>query len=169
MKRKKENKNDLVDIIKYLIPALIILVMGLLMTSCKTTTQIPVQTIEKIVYIDTTIFLHDSILVEIPYEAVKEVLPVIDTSYIKTSLAESIAYVDTVKKKIHHTLTQKGEMTIVHDTIVKFRYTDVIVEKEVPIEVEIIKYKRDTLFWWLLGWALFCMLLLGLKIFIIKK
>ena len=168
MRFKNYNNKDLIDLLVYLVPSIIILSMIMLFGSCRSTTQIPVQTIEKIVYKDTVIYLHDSILVKIPYEKVKEVLPVIDTSYLKTSVAESIAYVDTLKKKLHHTLTQKGEIKIVHDTIVKFQYIDVIIEKEVPVEVEVIKYKRDALFWWLLGWAIFCLILIGLKLFVIK-
>ena len=57
---------------------------------------------------------------------------------------------------------------IVYDTIVKFSYVDKIIEKEVPVEVEIIKYKRDALFWWLLGWAILCLVLLALKLFVLK-
>jgi hypothetical protein len=165
---KNYNKKDLIDLLVYLVPSIIILSMVVLFSSCRSTTQIPVQTIEKIVYKDTVIYLHDSILVKIPYEKVKETIYLMDTSYLKTSVAESIAYVDTLKKKLHHTLTQKGEIKIVHDTIIKFQYVDVIIEKEVPVEVEVIRYKRDALFWWLLGWALFCLLLIGLKLFVIK-
>ena len=165
---KKYDKNDLIQVLVYLIPTLLILAIGLLMVSCKTTTQIPVQTVEKIVYKDTLVYVHDSVLIEIPFEKVKEVLPVMDTSYLKTSLAESVAYIDTANRKLYHSLEQKGEVKIVYDTIVKFQYIDKIIEKEVPVEVEIIKYKRDALFWWLLGWALFCLLLIGLKLFVIK-
>lgn len=165
---KKYDKNDLIQVLVYLIPTLLILAIGLLMVSCKTTTQIPVQTVEKVVYKDTVFYVHDSILVEVPFEKVKEILPIIDTSHLKTSLAESIAYIDTANRKLYHTLEQKGEVKIVYDTIVKFQYIDKIIEKEVPVEVEIIKYKRDALFWWLLGWALFCLLLIGLKLFVIK-
>lgn len=164
----KYDKNDLIQVLVYLIPTLLILAIGLLMISCKTTTQIPVQTVEKVVYKDTVFYVHDSILVKLPFEKVKEILPIIDTSHLKTSLAESIAYIDTANRKLYHTLEQKGEVKIVYDTIVKFQYIDKIIEKEVPVEVEIIKYKRDALFWWLLGWALFCLLLIGLKLFVIK-
>lgn len=165
---KKYDKNDLIQVLVYLIPTLLILTIGLLMVSCKTTTQIPVQTVEKVVYKDTVFYVHDSILVKVPFEKIKEILPIIDTSHLKTSLAESIAYIDTANRKLYHTLEQKGEVKIVYDTIVKFQYIDKIIEKEVPVEVEIIKYKRDALFWWLLGWALFCLLLIGLKLFVIK-
>ena len=165
---KNKNNSDFIDYIVYLIPALLIVFVGTLLVSCKSTVQIPVQTVEKIVYKDTLVYVHDSVFVEVPFERVKESLPIMDTSYLKTSLAESIAYIDTANRKLYHTLEQKGEVKIVYDTIVKFRYIDKVIEKEVPVEVEVIKYKRDALFWWLLAWAIFCLLLIGLKIFILK-
>ena len=162
---KQETKRVLI----YLIPTLIILVAGLfLATSCGSVKQIPVQTVEKVVYRDSLIYVQDTIKVEIPKETVKEVIPYIDTSFLKTSLAESVAYLDTVERKLHHTLTQKGEVKIKYDTIVKVQYIDRIIKQDVPVQVEVIKYKRDALFWCLLGWAIFCVILLGLKIFVFK-
>lgn len=136
--------------------------------SCNSIKEVPVQTIEKIVYKDTLIYIQDSIKVEVPYEVIKEVLPSIDTSYIKTSLAESIAYVDTAKKKLRHTLTQKGDIKIKYDTIVKVQYVDRIIEKDKPIQVEVIKYKRDALFWVLAAWASICLFMVLIKMFVIK-
>ena len=130
--------------------------------------EIPVQTVEKIVYKDTLIYIQDSIKVEVPYEVIKEVLPSIDTSYIKTSVAESIAYVDTAKKKLHHTLTQKGDIKAKYDTIIKVQYVNKIIEKDKPIPVEVIKYKRDALFWVLAVWALICLFMVLIKLFVIK-
>lgn len=162
---KQETKRVLI----YLIPTLIILVAGLLLaTSCGSVKQIPVQTVEKVVYRDSLIYVQDTIKVEIPKETVKEVIPYIDTSFLKTSLAESVAYLDTVERKLHHTLTQKGEVKIKYDTIVKVQYIDRIIKQDIPVQVEVIKYKRDALFWCLLGWAVFCVILLGLKIFVFK-
>lgn len=163
------NKEELKKIITIFIPALIILAVGLLMmTSCAGIKEIPVQTVEKVVYRDSLIYINDTIRVEVPKEVVKEVVPQIDTSYLKTSLAESVAYLDTTERKLHHTLTQKGEVKIKYDTIVKVQYVDRIVEKEVPVEVEVIKYKRDTFYWVLLGWAALCVGYALLNFFIRK-
>lgn len=163
------NKEELKKIITIFIPALIILAIGLLMmTSCAGIKEIPVQTVEKVVYRDSLIYINDTIRVEVPKEVVKEVVPQIDTSYLKTSLAESVAYLDTTERKLHHTLTQKGEVKIKYDTIVKVQYVDRIVEKEVPVEVEVIKYKRDTFYWVLLGWAALCVGYALLNFFIRK-
>lgn len=163
------DKQEMEKVIIYLIPALIILVFGLLcMTSCASIKEVPVQTVEKVIYRDSLIYIQDTIKVEIPREVVKEVVPQMDTSYLRTSYAESVAYVDTVKRKLHHTLEQRGEVKIKYDTIVKVQYVDRIIKQDVPIEVEVIKYKRDTLFWCLLAWAIFCVVLVGLKIFVLK-
>lgn len=144
------------------------LLMCMSMTSCKSIKQVPVETIEKIVYRDSLIYVHDSIKVNVPYETVKEVVAEADTSYLKTSFAESVAYLDTAQNKIYHTLSQIGEIVIQYDTVFTVQYIDKVIEKEVPVEVEVIKYKRDTLFWILVGWAVFCVILVGLKIFVIK-
>lgn len=159
----KNNKyiNNLVLFLMVLLPLLSF-------TSCKSLKEVPVQTVEKIIYKDTLVYVQDSIKVEVPYQVIKEVLPVMDTSYIKTSVAESIAYVDTAKKKLHHTLTQKGHITTKIDTVFRIEYVEKTLEKEVPIEVEVIKYKRDSLFWVLAGWAILCLILVGLKLFVLK-
>lgn len=143
---------------------LILAVLTIFISSCATVKEIPVQTIEKVVYRDSLVYIKDTIRVEIPKEVVKEVIPQIDTSYLRTSYAESCAYVDTTERKLHHTLSQRGEVKVKFDTIVKIQYVDRIVEKDVPIEVEVIKYKRDSLFWGLLAWAILCVVAVILSI-----
>lgn len=143
---------------------LIFIALTMIISSCATVKEIPVQTIEKVVYRDSLVYIKDTIRVEIPKEVVKEVIPQIDTSYLRTSYAESYAYVDTTERRLHHTLSQRGEVKVKFDTIVKIQYVDRIVEKDVPIEVEVIKYKRDTFFWVLLGWATFCVVAVILSI-----
>lgn len=137
-------------------------------TSCATVKEIPVQTVEKIVYRDSLIYVKDTLHIEIPRETIREVVPELDTSYLKTSLAESKAYLDTKERRIHHTLTQHGELKIKYDTVVKVQYVDRIVEQEVPVQVEVIKYKRDALFWVLAGWAFLCVFYAVLS-FVLKK
>lgn len=134
----------------------LIIILTFILLGCGTTKQIPVQTVEKIIYKDTIITIKDTLKIEVPKEIVKEVVPQIDTSYIKTSLAESTAYLDTTQRKLVHTLKQIGVLKVKYDTIISVQYVDRIITKDVPVEVEVIKYKRDTFFWVLLGWALLC-------------
>lgn len=160
MKKNKEMK----DYFKFLLPALLILIVGIMAVSCGSIKEVPVQYIDRIEYRDSLVYVHDSIAIEVPVEVVKEVLPALDTSYLKTSVAESIAYLDTTKRQLHHTLEQKGTIKTVYDTIIKVEYVDRLIEKEVPVEVEVIKYRRDALFWVLVGWALLCVVYAVLKI-----
>lgn len=115
--------------------------------SCSVVKEIPVQTIEKIEYRDSLVFIKDTVEVQIEKQVVKEILPQLDTSLLQTDLAESIAYLDTTKRQIYHTLEQRGKVKYIIDTIYKVEYIDRIIEKEIPIKVEIVKYKRDNIFW----------------------
>lgn len=160
MKKNREMK----DYFKFLLPAYSILVAGIMIISCGSLKEVPIQYIDRIEYRDSLVYVHDSIEVQVPVEVVKEVLPALDTSYLKTSVAESVAYLDTTKKQLHHTLEQRGTIKTVYDTIIKVEYVDRLIEKEVPVTVEVVKYKRDSLFWVLTGWALLCVAYAILKI-----
>lgn len=154
------------DLASIFIPAAFIIAVAICSNSCGALKEVPVETVEKIVYRDSLIYVLDSIEVPVPYEVVKEVLPDIDTSHLKTTLAESIAYLDTSKRKLHHTLEQKGTIQYVYDTVHTVQYVDRIMEKEVPVEIEVIKYKRDVLFWALIGWFIMSILAAVLKIYL---
>lgn len=123
----------------YIIQGFFVLLLVILplfsLVGCGTVQYVPVETINRVEYRDTTIFLTDTITVEVPREIVREVLPQLDTSVLKTSVAESVAYLDTAKRKIHHTLEQNGEIKVLYDTVVKYSYIDRYIEKEKPIEV----------------------------------
>ena len=152
-----------VDLLCIIIPVLFFVLVGMC-TGCSVIKEVPVETIEKIVYRDSLVYIRDSIEVQVPVEKVVEVLPALDTSYLNTSVAESIAYLDTTKRQIHHTLEQKGTIKTKIDTVFKVEYVDRFIEKEVPVEVEVIKYKRDALFWVLVGWTLFTILIVLLRL-----
>ena len=134
--------------------------------SCGTVQEVPVQTVEKIIYRDTTVFLKDTITVTVPVEKIVEVLPQLDTSYLSTSVAKSTAYLDTSSRKLHHTLEQKGTIKTKIDTVVTIQYVDRIMEKEVPIEVEVIKYKRDNIFWFSIIFNIMVILITAFKIYL---
>lgn len=152
-----------VDLLCIIIPVLFFVLVGMC-TGCSVIKEVPLETIEKIEYRDSLVYIRDTVTVEIPTEKVVQVLPKLDTSILNTSLAESVAYVDTAKMSIYHTLEQKGAVQIQYDTVVKIEYVDRFIEKEVPVEVEVIKYKRDALFWVLLGWTLLTLLVMVLRL-----
>ena len=141
----------------------------LVAVSCSTTKSIPVQTIERIEYRDSLIYIKDTITIPIEKEVIKEVIPSIDTSYLETSVAKSVAYLDTAKRQLHHTLTQEGEVKTIIDTTHIITYVDRIVEKEVPVEVEIEKPYIPTFFWIVTIYAAIITLLIVLKAYLKLK
>lgn len=130
--------------IVYLIPFLFLI-------SCSTIKEIPVQTIEKIEYRDSTVFIHDTITVEIPKETIKEIVPQDTVSQIATSLAFSEAKIE--KGMLYHSLEQKGEIKAKIDTFFVVEYVDRIVEREIPVEVEVEKPYVPTFFWLVFAYA----------------
>lgn len=118
------------------------------MVGCSPIKQIPIEIQEKIIYRDSLVYLTDTITVEVPKMVVKEILPEIDTSYLETSLASSMAYLDTNKRQLHHTLEQKGKVHVKYDTIVSIQYVDRFIEKEVPIITEVEKEVAPKWIWW---------------------
>ena len=73
---------------------LFILILLLVAVSCSTTKYIPVQTIEKIEYRDSIVYVNDTITIEVPKEKVVYVRPADTLSQISTSLAFSEAKVE---------------------------------------------------------------------------
>lgn len=135
------------DLATVLAPLLFIFLLMICMNSCSTIKEVPIQYIDRVEYKDTTIYIKDTIKIEVPKEVVKEVIPQVDTSYLETSVASSIAYLDTAKRSIYHKIQQKGHIDILYDTLVTVQYVDRYIEKEVPVIQTVDRYKRDTLFW----------------------
>lgn len=132
--RKKDEKLA-VNIVGGLLIMLMLIMAFVSLVSCSTVKYVPVGTETVVEYRDTTIFVKDTITIEVPKEVVKEVVPALDTSIVSTSLAESIAYLDTTKRSIYHKIEQKGTIPILYDTLVTIKYVDRYINKEVPIEV----------------------------------
>lgn len=107
---------------------------------------------------DSIIYVTDTISVQIPFEVVKETIPVIDTSIIKTSYAESVAYIDTTNRSLFHSLEQRGKVEVPIDTLLVVEYVDREVEKEIIKEVEVPKY--DNLFYFLMVYFIISLLMI---------
>ena len=140
---------------------LFILILLLVSVSCGTTKSIPVQTIEKIEYRDSIVYVNDTITIEVPKEKVVYVRPADTLSQISTSLAFSEAKVE--KGVLTHTLEQKGQIKAKIDTFFMVKYIDRIVEKEVPVEVEVEKPYIPTFFWIVTIYAAIITILIVLK------
>ena len=68
--------------------------------------------------VDSVVFRDTVVLVEVPQESDKALIPDTDTSYLQTSIAESWAYAKD--GKLHHSLRNKCEMILP----VKVQYRD---------------------------------------------
>ena len=146
---------------------LMILLMILGISSCASLKEIPVESYEKIVYRDSTIFIVDTIEVPVPVEKIVEIVPQDTTSILSTSLATSEAKIQ--KGMLHHSLEQKGTIPVQIDTIVTVQYVDRIVEKEIPIITEVEKPYIPTFFWIITIYAAIISLLMAFRAYLKLK
>ena len=107
---------------------------------------------------DSTRIVDSIIYVQLPKEKVMDIIKQIDTSRLETSLAKSIAYVDTNSLMIIHSLENKD--TVIQERIVyqdkfiekeKIVYRDTLETKEIPVEVIVEKTTYPKTYWYLLG------------------
>ena len=146
---------------------LMILLMILGISSCASLKEIPVESYEKIVYRDSTIFIVDTIEVPVPVEKIVEIVPQDTTSILSTSLATSEAKIE--KGMLHHSLEQKGTIPVQIDTIVTVQYVDRIVEKEIPVITEVEKPYIPTFFWIITIYAAIISLLMAFRAYLKLK
>jgi hypothetical protein len=146
---------------------LIFLGILLLVVGCAAPRVVYVPTESKTIieYRDSLIHVKDTIEVEVPREVIREVIPQLETSRLETSVAISEAFIDTLDRKLHHTLRNKetalkGKL----DTIVKIEYMDKIVEREVIKEVPTPEPYIPTWIWWVLGYACLCSVISIVKV-----
>lgn len=103
-----------------------------------TTTQVVYHYRDSVRWKDSTIY------VQVPVERYVDVVPVYDTLRLETGVAAAAAYLDTLTQTLKGTLVNKPDSI---RTIVKFKdrlvtvTKDSLVTKEVPVEVEVVKYK----------------------------
>lgn len=142
----------------------------LTISACSTIKYIPTNTDTEVHYKDSLVINYKDSLITIPVykEVYRDYTNLLDTLVLSTSYAESKAYVDTTYNIL------KGEIRNTKDSIkyvtkIKYvdrvQYKDSIVVKEVPVEVEVIKYKTPRWAWWTLSFTLIFILLLGLRLY----
>ncbi len=132
--------------------------------SCSTLKEIPVQTIEKEIIRDSLIYIRDTVEVPVPYEKIVEVLPKDTTSILRTSVAQSEAKIE--KGMLHHRLEQNGVVKAQIDTFYLTKTVEKIVEKEIPIEIEIEKKVIPNWCWISLVINIVILLLMAFKIYL---
>lgn len=128
---------------RYLISFLIISIL----CSCSVQ-KIPYKNEYKV--IERERIIKDNIKILLPQEKLQEITPITllnrDTSILETATAISTAYIDTVSNKLVHKLETKQDSIVTQIEYIE-KEVEKIIEKEIPIEVEVIKYKRDKIFW----------------------
>lgn len=109
---------------------------------------VPTEAKTIIEYRDTTIRVVDTIKVEVPREVIREVMPILDTSRLETSVAYSEAYVDTLERRLHHRLRNKQTaLKSKLDTIVRVEYINEYIEVPIIKEVEVEKTYIPKIAW----------------------
>lgn len=139
---------------------LIMFMMGFFLVACSTIKEIPIQNTERIEYRDSVIVVKEFVEVEIPTEKIVYVGVSDTTSVLTTSLSRSEAKIDN--GVLTHTLEQKGTLTAKIDTFFIVEYVDRVVEREIPITVEVDKPFIPNWMWWIFIYAVvFTLLLVG--------
>lgn len=144
----------------------------LMMVGCSTIKYVPMTSETIVVQKDSIVFVRDTVEIPIERQIIKEIIPSVDTSYISTDLARSTAYLDTLERKIHHTLEQSGTVKVRIDTFYVTKIEEKIVYQDRPVEVEVpVKYVPDFYkfcLWWFIGSIVLVGGWIALKLYIRK-
>lgn len=141
-----------------------------LLASCANVRYVPIETETKIIQKDSIVYIRDTVEIPIERQVIKEIMPSVDTSYLSTDLARSTAYLDTLERKIHHTLEQSGTVKAEIDTFYVTKIEEKVVYQDRPVEVEVpVKYVPSFYkfcLWWFIGTVLLIALWIVMKIYI---
>ena len=143
---------------------LLILVGLLTVMGCSTAKYVPVETIERIEYRDSVVYVNDTITIEVPKEKVVYVGPADTLSQISTSLAFSEAKVE--QGVLTHTLEQKGQIKTQIDTFYITQIKEV--EKMVEVPIEVVKEVKHipNWCWWSLIANVIVVCFIGFRIYL---
>jgi hypothetical protein len=135
--------------------------------------SVNIATRDSIIIKDSVRVIDSVIYIQLPKEKVMDIIQQIDTSKLETSLAKSIAYVDTNSLMIIHSLENKD--TVISERIVyqerfiekeKIVYRDTIETREIPVEVIVEKTKYPKSYWYLLGFAILVVGLTAIRLYL---
>ena len=135
--------------------------------------NINIATRDSIIIKDSIKIIDSIIYVQIPREKIMDIIKQIDTSVLETSIAKSIAYVDTNSLMIVHSLENKD--TVISERVVyknryiekeKIVYRDSIETREIPVEVIVEKTKYPKSYWYLLGFAILVIGFIAIRIYL---
>ena len=134
-----------------------ILTVCFLITSCaaQKTVYVPTEAVTKIERRDSTIYIRDTVFVNIPTEQADSKTQNLQPSHLETSVATSDAWVEG--DKLHHTLKNKpGQLKTKIDTVFTIKFIDRYQKIPVIQEVEVEKPYIPKLVWVCIGWTILC-------------
>lgn len=137
-------------------------------TGCKTTqTIIKEETVTR--YVDSTIWHTDTTYFQVPVEVYADYTSLLDTLSLETNYAIAWSAVDTNNMLLVGEIRNKDikipikylwkERLIINDTTI-------YQEKEVPVEVEVIKTKTPTWAWWTLFICIGLLVYVGVRLYL---
>lgn len=144
------------EIIKFL------LVFLLFLPGCKVQ-YIPVKETEYVTVRDSVYFRDTTVQWKVEKEVVKDYAGLLDTLALETGLAEAKAWVDTTKSALVGEIKNKEQtVNIPAQVKEKIVYRDSIVEKEIPVPVEVEKVVHPGYEWVLWVWGILALLAFAL-------
>lgn len=167
MKKEKDTANIAANISQFVFGLILLVMILFSFISCSSLKELPIETIEKVVVRDSIIYVSDTVEVPVPFEVVKEILPTDTTSILSTSVARSEAKVS--KGILTHSLEQKGVLKTQIDTHYITQIKEVEKYVEIPVEVEVIKYRYNGVFWFSIIFNIITILLLCFKLYLRTK
>ena len=128
---------------------------------CKTV-YVPVKETEYVAVHDTTVLHRTDTLVQVPEFHLSDYTGLADTLVLKSSVAESMAWVDSSLMVLKGRLIQTGTVPVQVVEKERVVYRDSIITKDVPVPVEVVKTVHPDYEWVL--WLWFVASLVGLFI-----
>ena len=127
------------------------LLIAVLFSACSPKiVYVPTNTDTHIEYRDSVIYKVDTLRIPVPVETIKEVVPQMGVLEMETSVAEARAWVDsttkTLKGEMKNKKTELSQPQVIYKE--KTVYRDSLVEKEVPVPVEVEKRVPFVPFFW---------------------
>ena len=115
---------------------------------------------------DSLVIHRDTITYQIPVESSQA--HKVQYSHLETSVAKSEAWVDSVGTLSHKLENKpvKAQKEIVYVDRIVTEQRDSVVTKEVPVYVDVVKYKTPKWCWWMLGINILILILIAVRLYL---
>ena len=137
---------------------LVYIAMLPLFFGCKVIKYVPVKETEYVSVHDTTVLHRTDTLVKVPEFHLSDYAGLGDTLVLKSSVAESKAWVDSSLMVLKGRLIQTGTVPVQVVEKERVVYKDSIITKDVPVPVEVVKTVHPKYEKWLWIWAVLSIL-----------